>query len=169
MVSCLAVRVALFRHDFPPPRFVLAGMGFAAEIVGPTMLLIGRIVVLSAFQRSLSQLFLYEDFILGPVIGIGGFLFPRFLHSTSSGRRQSTWNHHALIGFVVGLAVLATYIAQSSGYALVSSVVWDSLVTVYLLYQISPFMRGTGTLSTVLRTGIEVVPVFEPRRAKFKV
>lgn len=154
MASCLAVRVAFLRKDLPPPGFVLAGMGLAAGIVGTTMLLIGRIIVLSEFQRSLSHLLLYEGFILGPVIGIGGFLFPRFFDSASSGDRQTTWNQRAVAGFAVGLVVLGTYVVQALGYTQVSPIVRALLVTAYLFSQVSPFRGGTGTLSTVLRAAI---------------
>ena len=156
MVSCLAIRVAFLRNDLPPPGFVLAGMGLVSGIVGTTMLLIGRIVVPSEFQRTLGHLLLYEGFILGPIIGIGSFLFPRFLLPNPFTEERPTWNRSALSALLVGLAVLGTYLAQASGYALVPPIVRAGIVSVYLIYQVALFQagRGTGTLSFMLRTSV---------------
>ena len=43
-------------------------MGIAAGVVGVIILLIGRVVQLSDFQRALGGLLLNEAFILGPIL-----------------------------------------------------------------------------------------------------
>ncbi|MCB1096843.1 MAG: NnrS family protein [Verrucomicrobiae bacterium] len=156
MTGCLSVRLAFFRKDLPPPGFVLAGMGLAAGITGTILLLTGRILVLSDFQRTLAHLLLYEAFILGPIAGIGGFLFPRFFADASSIEQTSTWNHRALFAFLTGIALLATYLAQASGWDTSAPVLRAVVATVYLHRQFSPFRRGgsTGSLSFMLRVAI---------------
>ena len=156
MAACLAVRLAFLRKDLPPPGFVLAGMGLVAGITGTLMLLIGRIAVLSEFQRALAHLLLYEAFILGPIIGIGGFLFPRFFTAQPDTERSPTWNQRAVRAFIVGLAILGTYLAQASGWTFIAPVVRALIVATYFLSQCAPFRcgAGTGSLSFMLQAAI---------------
>ena len=156
MIASLSIRLVFFRKDLPPPGFVLAGMGLVAGIVGVAMLLIGRIVAPSAFQYNLARLFLYEGFILGPIIGIGGFLFPRFLHLQTSRQEQPSWNRRALSGTLAGTLVLGTYLTQASGFTTMSPVIRAGVVTIYLFSQIFPFGRAkrTGTLSFMLQGAV---------------
>lgn len=157
MIGCLLVRLAFFRKDLPPPGFILAGMGLLTGVTGVAMILIEQIVTPTMFQHTLARLFLYEGFLLGPIIGIGGFLFPRFFHSDDSrGQRQPTWQRRAMTGGAVGMFVLGTYITQSYGFDTSSSIARAVVVSVYLLTQVCPFRRGrgTGSLSTMLRAAI---------------
>lgn len=156
MAGCLAVRIAFFRKDLPPPGFVLAGMGLMAGITGTIMLLIGRIDVPSDFQRALAPLLLYEAFILGPIVGIGGFLFPRFFADKPGTEQRWSWKQRALFAFFAGLAILGTYLAQASGWAASAPVARAIIVTTYLMSQCMPFRRGgnTGSLSFMLQIAI---------------
>lgn len=155
----LAIRFRFLRQDLPPPGFVLAAMGLAAGIVGTAMLLAGRVLGLSEFQRTLANLLLYEGFILGPIVGVGGFLFPRFLKLPASGKRSAratSWNRRALGGFFVGLCLLVTYIAQAAGLATAAPIARALIVTLYLLWHVPLFRRGTmtGSLSLMLQMAL---------------
>lgn len=155
MLGCLAARLCFLRDDLPPPGFVLAGMGFLAGIVGVVILLVGRIILLSEFQRNLGQLLLYEAFILGPILGVGGFLFPRFFDDGGTGKKRP-WAHRASLALVVGGLLLATYIVQAAGYAGWPAVLRSLVVAGYLLGQVRVFHRArlTGTLSFLLRAAV---------------
>ena len=58
MICSFGTRLAFFRDSLPPPGFVLAAMGIAAAITGTTLLLVGRVTLLTEFQRSLAALLL---------------------------------------------------------------------------------------------------------------
>ncbi|MGK0184786.1 MAG: hypothetical protein ACI9R3_000560 [Verrucomicrobiales bacterium] len=157
MAGCLGVRLAFLRKDLPPPGFVLAGMGLAAGIAGSLMLLTGRIILLTDVQRTLAHLLLYEAFILGPILGIGGFLFPRFFAPSSDSRKSELpWGRRALLACGVGIALFGTYLAQAFGWAMSAPALRAIIVTAFLLSQFCPFRRGsnTGSLSSMLRIAV---------------
>ncbi len=154
----LVVRMKCFGKDLPPPGFVLVGLGILAGIAGTIMLLIEKVSAPSMFQFTLSRLFLYEGFLLGPIIGIGGFLFPRFLHPLECPHHhhQKSWKWRALAGLIVGFLVLGTYITQALGFVMGSPIVRAVIVTGYLFSQVALFRResSTGSLVTMLRMAI---------------
>ncbi|MGI9241590.1 MAG: NnrS family protein [Verrucomicrobiales bacterium] len=157
MIGILGIRLCFFRRNLPPPGFVLAGMGVMAGVCGAILLLIGRIVQLSDFQRSLGDLLLNEAFILGPILGIGGFLFPRFFTAGADlGRSAKSWEQRAGLAALVGVAVLASYVVQAGGLLKWSPIFRGVLVTVYLLSQVGVFRRGalSGSLSLLLRSAV---------------
>ena len=155
LLVCLGTRLCFFREDLPPPGFVLVGLGFAAGTVGVTLLLVGRIIVLTDFQRGLAHLLLYEAFLLGPVLGVGGFLFPRFFND---GRidRGGSWGDRARVSWLVGLALLVTYVVEAHGFKVWPPMVRAGLAATYLLSRVRVFRRGgsTGSLSMMLRAAV---------------
>lgn len=159
ILAVLAIRLCFFRESLPPPGFVLAGMGVTAGLVGAIILLIGRVIQLSEFQRALGGLLLNEAFILGPILGIGSFLFPRFFNPLEAGERRADgrrWGQRARLAAIVGLLVLASYLSQASGDLLWSPVLRAVLVGGYLLSQVGVFRRGaiSGSLSLLLRAAV---------------
>jgi uncharacterized protein involved in response to NO len=67
------------RSDAPPPSFALVAFGFANAIAGTALLLAGVAGVGDMRWPALGLLLLYEGFVLYLVLGVGGFLLPRFL------------------------------------------------------------------------------------------
>src|SRR5690606_15114329 len=65
--------------EIPPPNFVLVGFGMFSAIAGTTLMLLGSIFPADPRLYSFGGLLLNQGFILLPVIGVGAFLFPRFL------------------------------------------------------------------------------------------
>ncbi len=155
MISIMLTRLCFFGDDLPPPGFVLAGMGVLAGVSGAVILLIGQIIQLSDFQRTLGLLLLNEAFILGPIMGLGGFLMPRFF-KVAPVSRQRTWGQRARLAGIVGLVVLVTYLVQAGGELRWPPVARAALVAVYLLSQVGVFRRGalSGSLSLMLRVGV---------------
>lgn len=74
----LGVRVAFFRKEWPPPAMLLAATGLACGIAG-TILWLNPAWMERPDIRRLAGLLLYQGFLLGPVMGVGIFLFPRLL------------------------------------------------------------------------------------------
>lgn len=76
--ASLGTRLLLFRKEWPPPAMLLAATGLACGIAG-TMLWLNPAWLEQPEIRRLAGLLLYQGFLLGPVMGVGIFLFPRLL------------------------------------------------------------------------------------------
>jgi len=74
----LGVRVLFFRKQWPPPAMLLAATGLMGGIAGTVIWLNPGWFATSGVYR-LAGLLLYQGFLLGPVMGVGIFLFPRLL------------------------------------------------------------------------------------------
>jgi uncharacterized protein involved in response to NO len=74
----LGVRFVRFRRDWPPPAMLLAGTGLLCGIAGTVMWLNPQWFAVPELYR-LAGLLLYQGFLLGPIMGVGIFLFPRLL------------------------------------------------------------------------------------------
>lgn len=74
----LGTRVIFFRKEWPPPAMLLAATGLLCGITGTILWLNPAWVARPEIQR-LAGLLLYQGFLLGPVMGVGIFLFPRLL------------------------------------------------------------------------------------------
>ena len=74
----LGVRVIFYRKEWPPPAMMLAGTGLFCGLTGTVLWLNPAWLGLPGIYR-LAGLLLYQGFLLGPVMGVGIFLFPRLL------------------------------------------------------------------------------------------
>lgn len=74
----LGTRVVFFRKEWPPPAMLLAATGLVCGIAGTILWLNPAWVARPEIQR-FAGLLLYQGFLLGPVMGVGIFLFPRLL------------------------------------------------------------------------------------------
>jgi uncharacterized protein involved in response to NO len=74
----LGTRVIFFRKEWPPPAMLLAATGLVCGIAGTILWLNPAWVARPEIQR-FAGLLLYQGFLLGPVMGVGIFLFPRLL------------------------------------------------------------------------------------------
>lgn len=77
-VLALAARVILFRKDLPPPPLLLAATGLICGLVGTLMWCVPALMPTPALYQ-LANLLVYQGMLLGPVMGVGIFLFPRLL------------------------------------------------------------------------------------------
>lgn len=76
--ACLGGRALFRRNESVPPPMLLAALGLLCGIVGAAMWLNPAWHASAATYR-LAGLFLYQGFLLGPIMGVGSFLFPRLL------------------------------------------------------------------------------------------
>ena len=74
----LGTRVVFFRKEWPPPAMLLAATVLVCGIAGTILWLNPAWVARPEIQR-FAGLLLYQGFLLGPVMGVGIFLFPRLL------------------------------------------------------------------------------------------
>lgn len=150
-------RFMLHRKDLPPAGFTIAFLGLMAGITGAGTLVLGRFVPLPYPVIQLAQLFLYEAFILGPIMGVGGFLFPRFFLSKKIEKAQpSRWSTSRGFNALVGMLVLATYVLQTTQYPVAGPVLRAAMVSAYLFMQVfnSRQQGNSNRLSLMLRVSI---------------
>lgn len=159
-IGLFAVR-AVFRRDLPPPGFVMVAMGMVCGIVGATALAVSSVTPLSEFWQRLAILFLYQGFILFPMMGIGAFLFPRFfgLKNRQDFEESLTpprsWTARARFALFCGLAVVASFFLEAAGFVRVGNLVRFIGFAVYLLREV-PLYRTweKGTMALCLRIAL---------------
>jgi len=76
-VIALALRF-FFRKSLPPPPLLLAATGLLCGLAGTAIWCCPSLMRSPELNR-LAALLLYQGFLLGPVMGVGIFLFPRLL------------------------------------------------------------------------------------------
>lgn len=76
--AALGARLVFFRRNPPPPPMILTGTGLLCGFAGTVMWLIPAWHGTAPLYR-LAGLLLYQGFLLGPIMGVGVFLFPRLL------------------------------------------------------------------------------------------
>ena len=108
----LGTRVIFFRKEWPPPALLLAATGLICGIVGTFMWLNPAWLVLPGLYR-LAGLLLYQGFLLGPIMGVGIFLFPRLLGGDFGEPTSPAASRRALRDMIVAaLALLASFAVE---------------------------------------------------------
>ncbi len=119
----LGVRLFFFRREWPPPAMLLAGTGLLCGLTGTLMWLNPAWLLVPGLQR-LAGLLLYQGFLLGPIMGVGIFLFPRLLGGNFGEPESAPDRRRALID----MAVAAVALVASFGVE-----IWVNPVAGYLL------------------------------------
>ncbi|MDB6174477.1 MAG: hypothetical protein JWL59_3788 [Chthoniobacteraceae bacterium] len=105
------------RTDLPPPGFLLVIFGFFNAIAGTALLIHGSLGEGSAHSALFGTQLLYQGFVLYLVLGVGGFLLPRFLQLPEPEFPESRtpspeWNKRAAFALAIGFLLLATFAAD---------------------------------------------------------
>lgn len=125
-VGALTIMLLLrwpLREDWPPPGFVLVGMGIAGTLIAASCLLFGHWAPLPAALLLFCRAWMAELWPLLPVMGVGAFFFPRFAkmparHDLPEGRtRPLEWRALAIessaLGVLAVCGLLIEHFAQS--------------------------------------------------------
>ena len=104
------------RTDLPPPGFVLVALGFLNAFAGALLVVLGALLLRPDFSMSGAAL-LHEGWILLLILGIGGFLLPRFLGLPARETPESRtpppgWKPRAFLALGVGAMITATLAAE---------------------------------------------------------
>jgi uncharacterized protein involved in response to NO len=145
--AALGTRLIFFRKEWPPPAMLLAATGLACGIAG-TILWLNPAWLDRPEMRRLAGLLLYQGFLLGPVMGVGIFLFPRLLGGEFGG--QATLSRMG----ITAIALLASFAVEVLGNPGAGQIL-RATVFLFALARI-PWRRGReasspGTMANALR------------------
>lgn len=164
MLSFLAIRVKSGK-SVPPPGMILAGMGLFSGSLG-SLWMAGAGLNGDPFYYLFSQRLLYQAFILLPLLGIGGFIFPMILGTPNQQAKLSgpkltrAWKAKAMEGALLGLFIITSYwIEVRSGQSnQMQSMSWLRVVLcfVWITKESGWLKRNTakGIMAFALRAGI---------------
>jgi uncharacterized protein involved in response to NO len=136
----------IFGHrDTPPPGFLLAfagiigaavAAGFLATHPSPTLM-----------QWHFARLWLFQGFLLLPLMGIGPYVLPRFFGETSSHsfddspRPPAGWWRKAGAAFVAMLMVAASFGLEVSEHAMAGQLLRAALIFIWFAMETPAFRR----------------------------
>jgi uncharacterized protein involved in response to NO len=153
-VVSLGVRVVCFRKDAPPPPLLLAATGLLCGIAGTVLWLNPEWRVTEDMHR-LAGLLLYQGFLLGPVMGVGIFLFPRLLGNSfgepepGAETRKSWWRMGLTAIVLVASFGVEVWWNASAGQLLRAAAFVFALSNVK--WRSNPGSPKVGTLANALR------------------
>ena len=138
-------------RDTPPPGFVLAFAGILGAAVSAGFL--ARAASPTLEQWQFARLWLFQGFLLLPLMGIGPYLLPRFFGMSSSHSFDdspsppSGWWRVAILAIVAGLLVVASFLLEVAGNALVGQLLRALVILVWFATQ-TPVLRRAKVSTT---------------------
>jgi uncharacterized protein involved in response to NO len=152
--TCMAPRIVK-RKDVPPPGFVLVGLALLCLVSGASISIFETYAdEIPPFWLAMQRLLSYQGFVLLPILGVSGFLLPRFfdLPNTHNFEESRTpppgWSTKAGLALAAGLAVLLSFIIEASGRERVGHLLRFAVSAAYLFTQV-PFYRSAIHKNTI--------------------
>jgi uncharacterized protein involved in response to NO len=154
LVGALAIILGsrwLNRRDTPPPGFPLVGLAVLCAVAGVLLSFIEHDDELAFFWITLPKLLVYQGFILLPILGVGGFLLPRFFGYQSRHDFPESivpppgWKREAFEALLAGMIILLSFVMEAAGW-----------------YRAGPAVRLLATLGYLLR----VLPLFRAAKSR---
>ncbi len=150
------------REDMPPPGIILVIGGTSMAMGACGIFLLNGVFGIGLALHRMAQLFLYEGFILCPILGIAPFIFPGFgglpnRHNFPEARKSnSAWRAKAWLAGVVAFTIALSYFLEGFGLGWVGSCVRLAAIVYYLIREI-PLrfsFKTSGSLARLLQAGI---------------
>jgi uncharacterized protein involved in response to NO len=137
------------RDDLPPPGFSLVLLALICATAGSILSVVaGFNEELDPRWLILQKLLSYQGLVLLPILGVGGFLLPRFFglppkRDLPESRSPSPeWKRSAAIALLVGLTIVATFILEALGWPRLSEAIRFSTSLLFILAEIPVFKFG---------------------------
>lgn len=146
------------RTDLPPPGFVLVGFGFLNAMAGTLLLFIGEFGKGHPSATLLGSLLLYQGWVLYLVLGIGGFLLPRFFAVSADSAENAlsgmsrAWKWRAMVALAVGIVLLGSFLVEAFLFAPKVAGAMRFLASGVFLATEIPLYRSAGRPVTIART-----------------
>lgn len=148
------------RTELPPPSFGLVGCGFLHALLGTALLIFAASRPEAMRAGLLGNALLYQGFVLCLLLGVGGFLLPRFLGLAVAEEEEAAealaWRRRMSLSLGVGaLLLLSFFLEVWTGRGQVFGFARGVLSTVYLLAQVPLYRKDVqrATLAQALRLG----------------
>lgn len=158
----LVLRWACGHRDTPPPGFVLALGGLLGGAVAAGCLAWGQGLWLGLSGQAWAKLWLFQGFLLLPLMGIGPYLLPRFFGLPSSHSFEDSPSPPAgwwpRVGAAVfwGLHLVASFALEVHGYPLIGQLLRVLVIGVWFAMETPVFRRAklSSTTGNVVRAAI---------------
>ena len=167
LLTLVYLRILLFkrfkkRKDMPPPGIILAMGGFSMALGACVIFLLNDFFGIGLTLHRVAQLFLYEGFILCPILGIAPFIFPGFgslpnrQDFPQSRAPNAAWRAKAWLAGLVALTIALSYLLEGFGWGWVGSCVRLAAVVYYLIMEIPLRFssKTSGSLARLLQAGM---------------
>lgn len=147
----MAGRWLMGRRDTPPPGFVLAMAGVLGAAVAAGVLSRGPGLSLGAW--SLARLWLFQGFLLLPLMGIGPYVLPRLLGVASGHSFDDSpvppagWWGKAVLAVAAGLLVAVGFVLEAAGQAAPGQILRALVVLAWFAME-TPLLRGARIATT---------------------
>ena len=163
-IMCAASRL-INRKDVPPPGFVMVAMAFASLVIG-TVIAITQAYAeeVPLFWINLERLLSFQGFVLLSILGVGGFMLPRFFglqnqHSFAESRTPPPgWIRKATLGAATGFAIILSFVVEALGWERTGHAVRFLVSGTYLITQVplyrSPIRQNTIRVCLTLAIGL---------------
>ena len=139
-----AVRAYANRKDTPPPGFPLAALGLLSAAIGSVLLSLHASVWAHPYTFSAGKILLYQGFTLLPIVGVGGFFFPKIL----GGRNlhdfpvmqtpNAAWKKRFRNSLLVGVLFIVSIVFEIYGQITIAYAIRVISLSSYILIEI-PF------------------------------
>ena len=136
------------RQDLPPPNFALVVFGLLNAVVGLALVLVCERLD-NATGYILGSLMLNIGFVLFPILGVGAFLFPRFLGgdvpSVADLRiAADVWQRNALAAVSVGVVIWISFALEAFGFPRSGALIRGVTTLFYFVTYGRLFYKRTG-------------------------
>jgi len=138
-------------RDTPPPGFVLAMAGVAGAAIAAAFLAWNRSPSIEAWK--LARLWLFQGFLLLPLMGIGPYVLPRFFgkpsaHSFDDAPKPPAgwWRKTAMAG-AAGAFVIISFLLETFGFAMAGQLLRAAVVLGWFALE-TPLLERTGFSTT---------------------
>ncbi len=135
-------------RDTPPPGFVLAMAGVLGGAAAAASLAWNQGSWMSLHGFQFARLWLYQGFLLLPLLGISPYLLPRFMGEESthsfedSPRPPAGWWPRAIASAICGLLIALGFLLESAGKHLSGHLLRAAVILVWFLLETPLFRRG---------------------------
>jgi uncharacterized protein involved in response to NO len=126
--------------DLPPPQLVLVLFGLLNAIAGIFLITAAKSLTNGLFANQLGSLMLNEGFVLFPILGVGGFFFPRLLGGAKPKPADlqiglALWIKRAAIAVLAGVGIWSSFVLEALGWTRTAAMVRGITTLTYFVSQ----------------------------------
>jgi uncharacterized protein involved in response to NO len=155
LFAAMLVRRLRKGTDLPPPSFALVALGYLSAVLGTALWVCGMKGWVPANAMLMGGMWLNEGFLILLVLGVGGFLFPRFLRIEGvppldeERKASGAWLRRAMLSFVTGALILVSYWWQGRGGSSIGPFIARAAASLIFIATMIPVHRGRNWGNTV--------------------